>query len=790
MKRFFFIVLSLVLALFIGCDNTTESPTGILSVSIATSKGVDAPVSMETASYKVVLNGPGGESEELALTASNPYSGAIKVAAGSWNIEVTAYNKDSIAIGSGSTTVTIAPDEIKNVSVTVAEYEGEGTFEVLLGGDVKETDVFRLEVFTEAETVVTEDLTWNGSSFQKSVSLKNGMYGFRIYKEGVASPLRNDSVRIVNGYTTTVSLTYDESGNLAIEIENEITATPKAEISYNTSDLYKDNPVELRADLTKANGFTVQRWLVNGTEVAGAEESITYTFTTEGVYEVVCYLYNQERNQIWAVRKVIDVPLESVRPTEITVSGDIIVWFENNVLLPYDYTVTINPFGGISGIRYVNGSEYSVIGQKAISCSLDPRYPDFYYYLESDFDEENNITNVYIIVDKEIDNPAYVNFSFEQELDLNPNTDGVFVWFSATDNILFPECTENYYRTGLLSASNRRGERKVKVLPDTYSFSGSSVFGNAWNPVVSIEKFTLDEGQSIDVTVTNEPFSTLVFQGLEQDVCYIIESPRYNWGNTNYADENGEIRVLYFGKEDPLSINIVSRQRNNESLPSSYYQCTVNPVMGEEIICNLIPVKINYIETDIEVPSERLFFMYDSKVVLPSTGFANLIYSLSDVSGVVDRWGLIGINGYNMKNISVRQNSKLSYALVCLEGYDVNLTAEQISDSEGPLTLVTIHVDKDIQDYSVLDITYDFPFDLDYTHGTGVSLSSAGSKIGYIPIGQILSTSVKIEKGSYSYYGYWNQIQYNGKQYVPRITPSSFTVSGDPVAITISLEER
>ena len=157
----------------------------------------------------------------------------------------------------------------------------------------------------------------------------------------------------------------------------------------------------------------------------------------------------------------------SDRQTEIEVSGDIELWIIGDVLIPWDLEVDYSIGNSINSSFGEIGHRVYSLGDTPLSLSCDVNYSDYGYYLKEEYNELTGRTDVYIVIDKSIKDPAYLAIEVEKDYQLGEH-ELYGHWFYSTNTAIEETLTENRNR-GLFPLTNINGVRIIKVEPDTYT---------------------------------------------------------------------------------------------------------------------------------------------------------------------------------------------------------------------------------------------------------------------------------------------------------------------------------
>ena len=197
---------------FLGCQGPLDTlKAGSLTVNMneQVSRTLLPGISMVPASYLVVGAGPNGAT--FSRTVSSGCSVTVpNLAFGDWTVTVTAKNSGVVAIGAGSSVVTVLSNRTVTANVTVIPYSGQGTLDLTVNwpaaqvaspsitstlvsstGDVRHP-AFTVTGSTGKATFVAGDV----STGYHTLTLK--LYNGSVFMKGAV-----EVVRIVKEQTTT-----------------------------------------------------------------------------------------------------------------------------------------------------------------------------------------------------------------------------------------------------------------------------------------------------------------------------------------------------------------------------------------------------------------------------------------------------------------------------------------------------------------------------------------------------------------------------------------------------------
>ena len=473
MRRFlalFLIFMALVCTM--SCNNESVIQTGTLVVEIdsSNSRGIQA-ISMETASYNVRIK---NSSDELVFSSSSSAetSYVFSVPVGTYTVEVDALNSTKDVIGFGSTTGIVYAGQENNFTVTVKESTGTGSFNISISANDGYELSYSIKDATGTE-VAKGELVYFEESYSATIELNNGFYSFSIKRNDTNVILKSDTVRIIKGRIASYEAEFLIQTDGSISVINEILQTPQISLELSSKSLKADDSLTASATITGISNYTCY-WAVD--EVAQSDAKaysdleLSLTGLDAGTHTIA--LFVSDGNVVWAESSVFFILPE--QPAEIEVAGDVELWFVGDVLIPWDFQVSVKV--GDSGYTFKPVATHGKanLGSEPTHISIQSVSDENYYaYLDYRYDGDNKKTVVYITLDKFIENPGYLEVVFP-DFELEDN-ESKGVWFDADTTVLNPNASPSYYgRKGLVTVINDTASRVIKVEPDTYRQNGTS----------------------------------------------------------------------------------------------------------------------------------------------------------------------------------------------------------------------------------------------------------------------------------------------------------------------------
>lgn len=703
MKRNYFVLLVLAAALFslVGC-NGNVSEIGKVNISIDSSipKGIES-ISMDTVEYHIVMK-KGSSSEDVVLDTVVPlsnaaYEGSFPV--GNYIIAVYALNIDGLVIGSGTQDCTVTTGA-NSVTVNVHETTGDGTFKVSIQGN--EGYTLKLQLFNaDGSEVFSSDLTYADGKYVAEENLGNGFYRFTITRTDTNKVLIMDTCRIVAGYTTGLEAKFTLESDGTLEIINNIVKTPKITLSLSAAMLTKEESLTASAVVEDLKDYTCF-WVVDGTKQgdAGSFPDLLLNMSAFGEGEHTVSFFVVKNSIVWSETKTFTV-VDCI--TSIEVEGEVEFWVVGDVLVPYELEVHLFA-NDVERANYKVAWLHSVIffnEKSVLTCTLKG-IEGYSYYFDVQKNDSKGRTVVYIVIDRDIPNCGYIDFSFTQRFVLgDSSTRAAYI---DTKNTQIGTGFGPYgANNGLVNVVNGMSNRRIKVEPDTYSFHGTTCGSNDpyYNVNVSPSSVVVGAEEAASMVLTHRPYSTVRFE-FPEDVSG-LNFFGYANGDAFYNLSEGNGFTAEFGTGD-YKFELYRTDNQYEYK----FVATANLVDGENSV-NLAKEAISYEDTAVTVGTSRY------SVEIDSNGFAfpeNLKVLYRIKNGSSEEYGKLGV----FDSIPQKENSVVGGTLgICLvrEG---SFAIEAASSIEGDVTRIVLKLvlANDVEP-AIGNLVYDFDFTDEYS---------------------------------------------------------------------------
>ena len=786
MNRKFFtvisvIITSLLLLCFVSCEESNVIPVGTLSITVSDSmtRAIEPNISLDVSKYEVsLLSSDGTSIVSKELDKSNPslYQGNIPV--GSYTVKVDAKNKDGVIIGTGSKSCVIEKDKTTEVSVTVSELSGTGNLSVTLTGAVDSNATYTLTVYKPDNTDVDSvEFATVDTSFKAEIELDNGFYYF-VVTDSEGNTSVPEAFRIVKGDNLTAeAYIYESLGSFRVTITNSIKPNPTLSLSISDSIIHVGE--EFTVSATGMSGESLAySWYVNGKAVEGSESTLTLSLDFAGDYQIRCLVKDTASSVVWSSDKTITVHEAEYKSTELVLSGEIETWIIGDVLVPSNLVVTLKGNETkLMTVQYGNGHKTFTLDENTtLSCNLSG-VEGYSYYFETE-NAEDGSTIVYIVIDKEIDDPAYLSFIFDYDYVFDKDR-GEYRGF-----YVYPQGENtSSERAGIVSLTNNKTTRTIKVEPNSYrisSYTGSNC--SIWSEMTP-NSVSLAAGETKEVTVTI-PYCRVKLMNFETEYSYAtIISDQYGFDYVHFDKEGDEISFV-LGNDYSSSHSFILREGSNDCV----YRFEATITMGETIEVEPIRDDAAFVASDVTIPAGRALVKSTSSVLFENAAWP--IYKVEDSAG--NNRGTGDLDCRSDKWFNVSTDMTISFADLFNAGYTFSVTVTPAEDENGAYSEVVVNVDKEIENYATLRITPDVDENLINGKGTLISLQMNGDRqLILLPYWASMEPyELKVAPGAYRCCGFWNSYRDPNTDiiYAPRVDSNFTCTSGETTDVTLYLE--
>ena len=603
--RRLFVLLLVVAALIcvIGCSNEGAVQMGTLNIEIdsSISRGIE-PIPMDIKSYNVTVTNKQSQEEAFSSKADKHEKYSISLPVGTYVIKVEALNKAGEIIGEGSfdECKVEAKSKYETVTIMIKEYEGKGTFKIAIAANPDYTLQYEIKdaegktVKDDEDKLVKGDLSYDESKglYSVTLELKNGFYEFTITdkrEDEVEYVLKNDTVRIVTGRIASYEAEFliRTDGTVIIE-KGGVSGTPRISLELksevlSTATLKAEESLTVKAEVENIMSGYSYWWTVDGVmhgmKMTDLSKGIELVLGKDEVEKLdpgshTVALFVQREGVVWSEFKSFTVL--SDYPTAIEVKGETEYWFVGDVLIPYDYAVSVKvggsnyTFNPRSTVHKVDRPDASEVKSVVIQSVSDDNY---FAYLDYEYDEVKKKTTVYIKLDKEIEDPGYVVLDLSEQCVMG-DAESMGVWFRADKTNFNPAQPESYGHRAFATVINGETERKYKVDPDKYSVA--SVTDTLKYEIVLDKKAnTVKSGETKEFKLDVKKYTTFVKVGVPN----ISEYPEFNekvesisffigenevgsWSNGEFPGKEFETtkRLTKFGYDLPVKVELVMKE--------------------------------------------------------------------------------------------------------------------------------------------------------------------------------------------------------------------------------------
>lgn len=774
------LVTLLVILSFVSCEENNVIPIGTLSITVSDSmtRAIEPNIPLDVDKYEVsLLSSDGTSIVSKELDKSNPSLSQGNIPIGSYTVKVDAKNKDGVIIGTGSKSCVIEKDKTTEVSVTVSELSGTGNLSVTLTGAVDSNATYTLTIYRPDNTEVDSvEFTTVDASVKAEIELDNGFYYF-VVTDSEGNTSVPEAFRIIKGDTLTAeAYIYESLGSFRVTITNSIKPNPTLSLSVS------DSIIHVGEEFTvNATGMSGERlaysWYVNGKAVEGSESTLTLSLEFAGDYQIRCLVKDTASSVVWSCDKTITVHDAGYKPTELTLSGEIETWIIGDVLFPRDLVVTLKENGAdLMAAQYGHGHRTFSLGDNStLSCELSG-VEGYSYYFETE-NAGDGSTIVYIVIDKEIENPAFLRISFDYDYIFSKERNEYKGFFICPQGV----GVENE-RSGIVSLTNNTTARTIKIEPGSYrrySYTGSNC--NLY-PSASLSSFVVAAGETVDMTVTL-PYCRIVLKDTEIPFTSSSLISEQNGIDYVYLDSYGDdisfvVSSIYSGS-DTFSLW-------NDSTDYLYsFDATI--AMGETIEVTPERVDANYVDSETIIPAGRVVVKSTTSVLLENSMWP--FFKVSDSSGNTILKGNLDCRHSYLFDSSSEMT--IAFANLLGDGYTYEVSLKNAEDEEGEYTEVTVNVAKDIEDYAILRVSTEIDEKLLSAHGSLISLRLNGDgDILLLPFWTTETYDLYVAPGEYRRCGYWDTLRDpdTGTEYAPYIDNTFVCSKGEITEVTIYLK--
>ncbi|HAN42797.1 MAG TPA: hypothetical protein DCP98_05150 [Sphaerochaeta sp.] len=297
----FLLFMSFLLA-FSSCSNeVTIGREGTLVVNFggSESRGILPTISMVTASYTITIKDSAGTNViDPTTIGSNATSATFRLPAGNYTVNVDAKNTDGTVIGGGSQSVSVTAGGENSVTVNISECEGDGVFAISIQANSGYS--LKLNIYNNLNEVkYSKDLIYSEGSYitDSTVSLSNGFYRFEIVRSDTGKAIKNDSVRVVKGVTSTYSATFTFASDGSVTIVNEMINIPAIEITLQKETFSVTETLTATASISGISDFT-SCWYMDGVAIGSYSDYSDLSYSLEnceaGDHEIALFVKNSQ----------------------------------------------------------------------------------------------------------------------------------------------------------------------------------------------------------------------------------------------------------------------------------------------------------------------------------------------------------------------------------------------------------------------------------------------------------------------------------------------------------------
>lgn len=466
-EKILLFLLAISLILFSCSDDAGQKGNLSIRINEMASRHI-SPVDMDVSYYEILLtHRDQGLNLEYTLQKPSPQMN-VELVTGEWNVKAEAYNKDGMLVGGGSATATILPKKNTSVSIPVNEFSGEGTLEVYFDSSTDMSlmlDIYTTEEFNNGDNAGKSiAFTKEDSGYVATTKLINDFYIVEVRDTTDDTIIKRESIRIVKDRIT--SFRVDSNGNIVINIEDNIEKEPILTLTASDSNAVYEDTIIFSTAVKNIEGPRYI-WYLDNVLIEGASES-TYSklidsSLSEGFHEISCIAISNDKAASACLK--FTVLSTSPRPEEIKVKGDVEFIVTQDVLVDNDTEIILT---GSNGYRTTFRTQSHVYErghfdqETTISAKVSTQRAYAYsYYFE--IEPSSSLTRVYIVLDRDIEDPGYLRVSHDYHYTFKENQ-SLGVRFYKDDN--------RNDDLGILTGVDKR-TRTLKLEPGRYETRGS-----------------------------------------------------------------------------------------------------------------------------------------------------------------------------------------------------------------------------------------------------------------------------------------------------------------------------
>lgn len=297
-KKYLLFLIAIIGIGFTACENPTASAIksgGSISIDITdyVTKTLLPEISMEPTSYLVEGSGPDGAS--FSETTANGNLLVESLVFGEWQVNITAYNEDNTAIGSGSGIVTVHSNTTVSLNIIVVPYEGFGTLDLTLNWIESQVDIPQVDSKLIPYSGATRELDFNVGADTATFIADDVASGYhtlvlKLLDNGYLTMGAVEVVRIVADNTTTGSYLFDKinmaTGNMDISITPDMNDPLDVTITGEAETKPENLTMELTVSTSNYNDNVIYVWYINGDSVGTGDTFILDETYAQGYYRI------------------------------------------------------------------------------------------------------------------------------------------------------------------------------------------------------------------------------------------------------------------------------------------------------------------------------------------------------------------------------------------------------------------------------------------------------------------------------------------------------------------------
>ena len=443
--------------------------------------------------------------------------------------------------------------------------------------------------------------------------------------------------------------------------------------------------------------------------------------------------------------------------------------------------VTLNADGSpLMNAQYGQGHKsFTLDDDTTLSCNLTG-VEGYSYYFETDIAEDGS-TVVFIVIDKEIENPAYISFIFDYDYVFSKDR-GEYRGFC-----LSPQGgSYDSEGSGIVSLTNDTTTRTIKVQPGTYYLNTyTGINCPVWSRITP-SGLNLGAGDTGEITVTI-PYCRIKLKNYQADssVSLLLISDQYDIDDVFFDTVGDEVSFALEVDYRGINTNFILWDQKSDYI----YKFEATVTKGETIEVEPVREDGIFVESEVVIPAGRALIKTTSSVLFDNSMWP--VYKVEDAAG--NNRGTGDLDCRSGKWFYASTDMSISFADLFDAGYTYSVTVTPAEDENGAYSEVVVNIDKEIENYATLRVTPNVDESIIAGKGTLIALQMEGdSQLILLPYWASMEPyELKVSPGKYRCCGFWDSSYRDpniGINYAPRVDEIFTCTSGGTRDVTLYLE--